>query len=273
MNALLLGVLLFLPALEQDKARSHPRLPKERPDGRREKLSLGTLFLPKALALKGEVPLLIHFHGGDWLPEVAAARHGNLAVLTVQLGSGSAVYAKPFADPKRFAELLREIETKANLRVGSVTLSGWSAGYGSIRAILKVPEYFERVQSVLLLDGMHAGYADKTKPGGKIVVDHVAIFVKFAREAAAGKKRMLISHSEIVPGSYASSTETADYVLQQLQLPRQVKGQIGPVQMQQRSEARRGRLLVLDYVGNTAADHVDHLHALPDYLKTLGQLP
>src|SRR5439155_5344140 len=112
---------------DQDKPRSHPRLPKERPDGRREKLALGTLFLPKSLSLKGEVPLLIHFHGGDWLPEVAAARHG-CAVLTVQLGSGSAVYGKPFAEPKRFAELLREIETKANLRVGPVTLSGWSAG-------------------------------------------------------------------------------------------------------------------------------------------------
>ncbi len=259
-----------LQAAEKDQPRSHPRLPKERPDGRREKLSLGTLFLPKALPLKGAVPLLIHFHGGDWLAEVAAARQG-MAVLTVQLGSGSAVYGKPFADPKRFGELLREIETKANLRVGAVTLSGWSAGYGAVRAILKTPDGFARVQGVVLLDGMHAGYADKDKK--QVVAEHVEVFVKFAKEAAAGKKRMLISHSEIVPGAYASTTETADYLLAQLELPRQASRHVGPVRMQQRSEARRGRLLVLGFVGDAAPDHVDHLYALPDYLKTLAQLP
>ena len=37
-------------------------------------------------------------------------------------------------------------------------LGSWSAGYGAIREILKTPGSCERVDAVLLIDGMHAGY-------------------------------------------------------------------------------------------------------------------
>ena len=73
----LAGLLLALPdstwSQVQDKSvlpNPRQRLKPEKPAGRREKLSLGALFLPAALKLEGEVPLFIHFHGGDWLPEV-----------------------------------------------------------------------------------------------------------------------------------------------------------------------------------------------------------
>src|SRR5206468_4388003 len=109
-----------LEAGPQDKVRGHPRLKKEVPEGQRAKLAIGTLFVPKDLKREGTVPLFIHFHGGDWLPEVAAVRHGRTAVITVQLGSGSAVYGKPFEDARAFGDLLAEAEKRAGVKFGPI---------------------------------------------------------------------------------------------------------------------------------------------------------
>jgi len=38
---------------------------------------------------------------------------------------------------------------------------------------------------------------------------------------------------------------------------------------QQLSEVRRGKFLLRGYAGNSAPDHVDLLHSLPEYLKWL----
>jgi hypothetical protein len=267
--SLALLTALLLPGQEADKVRSHPRVKKEMPEGQREKLSMGTLFIPKDLKRDGPVPLFVHFHGGDWLPEVAAVQHGRTAVLAVQLGSGSAVYGKPFADPKAFGQLLAEAEKKVGIKFGPITLTAWSAGYGAVRAILRNPDDYDRVQGVLLLDGLHAGYVKDTDAKGiaRIVPEHIDIFVKFAKDAAAGKKRLIVTHSQIVPGTYASTTETADYLLHHLKLERRAAKKVGPMLTQQLSEARAGQFAVFGFEGDTAADHVDLLHALPYYLK------
>jgi hypothetical protein len=256
------------PSPMVEHARAHPRLKEEHPPGRREKLAVGTLFLPEKAKAAGKLPLFVHFHGGSWLPEVAAAENGT-AVLTVQLGSGSGVYAAAFADPKVFGRLLEEAETKAGVRFEPVGLTAWSAGYGAVREVLRVPEYYERVHFVLLIDGLHAGY-EGGQPGpleSKLVERDLDVFLKFARDAAAGSKQLVITHSEISPGTYASTTETADYLLGQMGLHRQAVVRWGPMQTQQLSEARQGKFLVVGFAGNTAPDHVDLLHSLPEYLK------
>lgn len=43
----------------------------------------------------------------------------------------------------------------------------------------------------------------------------------------------------------------------------------GPMQTQQLSEVRAAKLLLIGFAGNSAPDHVDQLHSLPDYLKWL----
>src|SRR5262249_35522253 len=137
-------------------------------------------------------------------------------------GSGSAAYGKAFADPGAFTALLREAEAKAGRKFDRVGLTAWSAGYGAVRAILKAPAHRERVRFVLLCDGLHAGYA-RGKPGPKesdLVAEDLAAFVEFAKDAAAGKKQFLLAHTEIFPGTFASTTETADYLLRQLGLTR-----------------------------------------------------
>jgi hypothetical protein len=271
------GVLTIVAAAQQgqnpspmvEHTRAHPRLKEEKPEGRHEKLEVGTLFLPAGLKAEGKVPLFVHFHGAAWLPEVAAARHGKTAVLSVQLGAGSGVYAKAFADPKRFGKLLKEAEDRVGATYEPLILTAWSAGYGAVREILKVPEYYQRVRCVLLLDGLHAGYVDG-KPGpleSKLETDGLEVFVKFARDAVEGKKQLIVTHTEIFPGTFASTTETADYLLKELGLRRTAVLRWGPMGTQQLSEVKKEKFLLCGYAGNSAPDHVDQLHALPDFLK------
>ncbi len=250
----------------QDAPAPHLRLKAETPAGRPEKLSVGTLFLPDGLDTSRSVPVFLHFHGPGWIAEVAARRH-RMAVVSVSLGQGSAVYAKPFADPKRFAALLAEAEKAGGVQFSAVGLTGWSAGYGAIRAILRDRDAYERVAFLVIIDGMHAGFADRA--ARTPLPEHVEVFARFAADAAAGKKQMIVTHSEIVPDSYASTTETADFVLARLGLRREQAAREGPMRLRQLSEARRGGFTLIGYAGKEAADHVDQLHGLPEFLAWL----
>jgi len=253
-----------------EHARAHPRLPETHPPGRREKLDLGTLFLPDGWKPRPAARLLIFFHGGAWIPEVAAAKE-RLAVISVQAGAGSSTYAHLFDDPARFTRLLHEAEDKAGGHFGHLLLGGWSAGYGAIREILKTPESAALVDAVLLIDGMHTGYIGD-KPGpleSKLDPANLEVWTKFARDAVAGRKRFVVTHSEIFPGTFASTTETSDYLLAQLGLARRAVLRWGPMGLQQLSEAKAGQFLLMGYAGNSAPDHVDQLHSLPAFVKLL----
>jgi len=253
------------PSPMVEHTRAHPRLKEATPPGRREKLDLGTLFLPA-----GSRGILFFFHGGTWLPEVAAARD-KVAVVSVQAGAGSSTYARLFDDPRRFLRLLAEAESKAGAKFGRVMLGGLSAGCGAVRQILRTPESYARVDAALLIDGMHTDYTDG-KPGpleSRIETGNLEIWLQLGRDAMAGRKRVVVTHSEIFPGTYASTTETADYLLARLGLKRRAVLKWGPMGLQQLSEARAGRFLLLGYAGNSAPDHVDQLHSLPVFLKWL----
>ena len=83
---------------------------------------------------------------------------------------------------------------------------------------------------------------------------------------------MLITHSEVFPGTFASTTETTDWLLRQLKLRRRPVLRWGPGGMQQLSEVRRGRLAVMGFAGNSAPDHMDHLHGMATWLRTLRKM-
>jgi hypothetical protein len=256
------------PSPMVEHTRAHPRLAEESPKGRREALDLGFLFVPAALEHKRTAPLLIFFHGGKWLPEVAAARR-RTAVISIQIGAGSGVYARAFTDPQRFGKLLREAQQKAGLQFAPVTLGGWSAGCGAIREILKSPAAYAQVDRVLAIDGIHTDYLGG-KPGpleSQLGTENLDGWLRLARDAIAGKKHLMVTHSEIFPGTFASTTETADYLLAQLGLQRQAVVRWGPMRTQALSEVRLGDFRLIGFAGNTAPDHVDQLHSLPEYLK------
>jgi hypothetical protein len=259
------------PSPMVEHTREHPRLAKEMPPGLRVRLGLGTLFVPERVKNTQGMRLLFFFHGGDWLPEVAVAQQRKIAVVSVQAGSGSSNYANLFVDPMRFPKLIAEAESKSGLKFGEVDLGGWSAGCGALREILKDPLSYQRVIRVLCIDGVHTGYVNGT-PGpteSQIQTDNLQIWIKIGRDAMAGKKRLVITHSEIFPGTFASTTETADYLLREWGLKPHPVVKWGPMKTQILSEVKRGRLLVIGFAGNSAPDHVDELHSLPEYLKWL----
>jgi len=78
---------------------------------------------------------------------------------------------------------------------------------------------------------------------------------------------VFITHTEIFPGTFASTTETADYLLKQVGLRPKPIVRWGPMGTQELSEARSGNFLMLGFAGNSAPDHVDQLQSLPEFLS------
>jgi len=329
--ALLITLILFpsIPATPQtqqspspmvDHTRPHPRITQTEAKGRRvdlKSLKGARLFIGPRVNPNRPVPLLIHFHGASWLVEQHVARYlPRAALITVNLGAGSSAYRKPFEQPETFQNLLSEASENLGSKRGwaSITLSGFSAGYGAVREILRRPEYFALVNNVLLLDGMHASYSPEGKllaDGGTIQASDIDVFVNFARAAVdggrvagsrgargssprvskgvlnsgdagrknngdagrggnAGRKTFVVTHSEIFPGAYASTTECADYLLFQLALTRRAQLRQGPMGMQQLSAVDAGGFHLRGYAGNSAPDHIDFLHAMPAWFGLFG---
>ena len=280
------------PSPMVDHTRPHPRIPPADANGRRVDLKTlkgARLFIGSNVNPNRQVPLLIHFHGAPWLVERHAARYlPKAALITVQLGAGSSAYRRSFEQPDLFRTLVQEAGKELHIKRGwsSVTLAGFSAGYGAVREILRRPEYFALVNNVLLLDGMHTSYSERgpqagsppgDSPEGKLLADGGAldpsgleVFVQFAREAIASRKTFVFTHSEIFPGTYASTTECADYLLSQLSLQRRPRLSQGPLGMQQLSAIDVGGFHLRGYAGNSAPDHVDHLQAMPTWFRLLG---
>jgi len=237
------------------------------------------VFIPSGARTRPTFDLVIHFHGAAWVAQQAAdGIKGHPVTAVLNLGAGSGAYDRAFRDSFAFDSLLagiaREVSTVAlhPSQVGQLTLVGFSAGHGAIRAILLDPRNFSTVDAVLLLDGMHTSYI----PEGKVLADqgmidttNLVAFTEFARAASRGEKRFIVTHSEIFPGTFASTTETADWMLGALKLPRKAVLRWGPRGMQQLSEVRAGKFLLMGFAGNSAPDHIDQLHAMPELLKEL----
>ena len=261
------------PSPMVEHTRTHPRLTKVAPPGERYPLPLGTLFVPQGLRPNRPASLLFFFHGGDWLPELAASRQRQMAVVLVQAGAGSGSYVQLFKDPTRFLSLIAAAESASHMHFSQIALGGWSAGCGAIRQILLDPASYDTVGRVLCIDGVHTGYTNGT-PGPEesdLDASNLQVWLRFGRDAMAGKKRLIITHSEIFPGTFASTTETADWLLREWQLASHPVARFGPMGTQMLSRVSAGGLTVIGFAGNSAPDHVDEMNSLPEYLHWLEQ--
>ena len=274
------------PSPMVELSRAHERI-EERPLAGAARSFEGPLakpvsvFVPESARKAKTLNLVIHFHGSSFLPQYAVARLRDYAVAVVQLGSGSGIYDRSFSDRTFFDSLLIDVQRSAEEAVGhsvqirSVILSGFSAGHGAIRAILRDSAHFVRIDGLLLLDGLHTSYDPDRKvvaDGGRLDPANLTEFVRFARAAIRGDKRFLITHSEIFPGTFASTTETTNYLLETLGLKRKPTLRWGPLGMQQTSEAHSGRFAVLGFAGNSGPDHIDHFHGMYHFLAALERM-
>jgi LysM repeat protein len=232
---------------------------------------MGQLLAPArgGLTKAGGFDLVVHFHGHEAIrKEVVRAARG-VVLVGIDVGVGSGAYASAFSAPHVFEDLLRSVEQEMARRndrkravVRHLALSSWSAGYGAIAQILRQPAG-KKVDAVVLLDSLHAGYA-----GGNALKDaDLEPFVAFARRAARGEKLLFQSHSSIVPPGYASTREVSHHVVGKLG---------GKVR-----EARRSDVLGLElferfdqrgyhvrgYRGDDKPDHCAHIGLMRDVVR------
>jgi pimeloyl-ACP methyl ester carboxylesterase len=253
------------PSPMVDYTRAHERLVKKTIEGEQFTINKAEVLITPAASAASEGDLLIHFHGAAWLPfQAALSTKEPLVVAVVNVGQGGGIYDQAFSDPAAFDSLVAQI--RSHIKIDRVFLSGFSAGYGAVRAILR--NRADAISGILLLDGLHTGYIPPRKPifeGGKLDVAPLQPFLDFAKSG----KRFVFSHSEIFPGTFASTTETADWLIRELGLKRTPVLKWGPRGMQQLSEVRSANLLIMGFAGNSAPDHVDQFHAMPEFLELL----
>jgi hypothetical protein len=196
---------------------------------------------------------------------------GVLAVVNLGLGSGK--YETAFQAPGSYdifvatiAQVVKQLCPGSASRPARVALSGWSAGYGAVQRILERPVDAAKIDSVLLADGLHARFEPGAERFRHVFGPQMAPFAAFADDAVLGKRLFAVTHSAIAT-PYASTTETADYLLSLEGMKRKSEGVAGPRPgMTLRSSSHSGGFHVLGYDGMDEAAHCDHLHAFGDIL-------
>jgi hypothetical protein len=267
------------PSPMVERARRHERVQPGQPPGITFTIDSVLsrpvdVFIPdrpaSAADATDERVLLVHLFGASYVPmRAVASAPGRYVLAVVNLGGGSSAYERPLSDSAAWTALLRRVRdetaarTGGRLKIGRVIVSAFSAGYGGVRALLSIGRAAHAIDAVILLDGLHTSYVPERTvlaEGGKLDTTKLVPFLRFARRAVAGQAAFLITHSEIFPGTFASTTETADWLIAGLGLARTPVLAWGPGGMQQLSEVRRGGLTILGFAGNTGPDHIDHLH-------------
>jgi hypothetical protein len=274
--------------------RAAPRADAALAREHRSPLAGGLLTLPPAFRSEdGAYDLVIHFHGNTDLVEESFALSGlNAVVVIMNLGVGSGPYEDRFANALSLPEVLDRTQTTMEKRglvhphLRRLALSAWSAGYGAVLKVLEQPALAEKVDAVLLQDGIHVGYQPNSDA---LILERLAPFERFAREAVLGKRLFSITHSNITPaGHYAGTHETTDALLKAVAVARvpggdrpelpalhSIEGVIARkrlLTLEPESTARQGGLHVRGYGGDQPDHHIAHLvqmavTVLPDLVE------
>jgi hypothetical protein len=220
-----------------------------------------TFFEPK----NGTYDLIIHFHGLAAAQEANVERSGvNAAVASINIGVGSGPYEAAFKNAWVFPHLVTVIE-KAIARsgrahgahLGRIALSAWSAGSGSVSAILRSPANVKRIDALMLADGLHSDYVN----GKKHTVDDAPLqkYLKIADAAIKGDKLFALTHSSILTNGYPNTTETIGELIRLAGVEKEAVVEDGPREMEQVYEADRGDFHVKGYLGVGVKDHINHI--------------
>ncbi|WP_437538201.1 hypothetical protein WME79_19820 [Sorangium sp. So ce726] len=258
----------------------------------------GIITIPASFAsADGAYDLVIHFHGVNDVVQAGFERARlNAVVMIINLGISSGAYETQFSIrsylPALMAKAQVALEARGlrGARLRRVALSAFSAGYAAVRGLLNQPGFTDKVDAVLLLDGIHTGYMPLDH---SLDMERLKPFSRFAELAAEGKKLMSITHSEITPnGDYAGTHESTDALLKLTGAQRSpgagadeqaiydLTGEASEAKLRfvPLSEAHRGAFHVRGYPGTQKPDHVRHLTrmaetAVPDLVRYWSEPP
>lgn len=235
--------------------------------------SMGQMIIPErgGITSSGRFDVMFHFHGHEAVRKEWVQVMDGAVLVGIDLGLGSGPYSAAFNSENAFKTLVKSVEKavaehhhRKRARARHIGLSAWSAGYGAIQEILLTSYGKRKVDTVVLLDGLHTGYY-----GNRLNGDQIKGFVEFAQRAARGERFMFVSHSSIIPPGYASTTETANYLIQQVGgHPRHTRPRgTDPMGLDLISRYTRGNFHVRGYKGNDKMDHCAHIGLYRDVLK------
>jgi hypothetical protein len=232
-------------------------------------LSVPSWFEP----VDGRYDLILHFHGGPQLQEenLEQARI-NAVVVSVNLGIGSGPYSDFYTGPKalqntldRTQKALDETGRAPGAHLGRLALTAWSAGFGAVGSILSEKQNIDRIDAVLLADGLHAAYLGY--PGNySIYTASLDKYASLARSAMRGEKLFALTHSSIPTDGYASSTETIGELLRMTSCAKTPRAAVGPGTMHEIYEVDRGSFHVKGFEGTREKDHIDHIKEMHETL-------
>ena len=245
-----------------------------------------TLYLPSGWTnrLSSNITLYAHFHLVPWFAIQEHVRRGAREPLLVfVLGEGSTTYRLPFQDTNRFARVLAlteaELQRRGSMprvRVVSVDVSSFSAGYGAVRELIKTPQYFKLIRRIVLLDSIYASLepVSSSQTNRVPAAAQIDVWGSFAAAAVRGEKTFVLTHSQVPTSTYASSAECAAALLARIGL------QTAPVSSNSvpaandadypllaRSDAKG--LHVWSYAGADGQAHTTHARHLADVWRAL----
>jgi len=245
-------------------------------------LSTGELFIPDYFKPSPEinkVNVFVHFHGPMWLSKehFYCAHPENSIHINISFQGLSGVYSKPFSDETLFQKILNEALEKTKEKVGikeltvdKIYISSFSAGFGAVREILKKDEYYDKIAALIMADSIYAGYVDEEKLRVADAVD-MKDFLRFAQESAISKKTMFVSHSYIDTKVYASTVDTANFLIAGIGEKRKKVREYNSRGMKLISRCDKWNFFVRGYEGDIAQMHMAHLYAIGEFLKFILQ--
>jgi hypothetical protein len=227
-------------------------------------LALGKLLIPPGGGVRddGSYDLLMHFHGAEPIRKELAPRELGLVIYALDKGTASSHYERPFASNDAFPALVRSIDQsiakasgREDVHAAHVAISSWSAGSGAAEQI--VIRHVNQVGALLLLDSLYSGYGP-----GRHTLAHGQLpsIVGFARDALAGGAPLLLTYSAVQTSGYASSGETATFLLSELGRSARSIDANDPFGLSAALE--EGHLTVRGYEGADKAAHCAHLRLL-----------
>ncbi len=241
-------------------------------------LKTGELFIPSDFNYSSDTLILfIHFHGKSSTVHDGFLKSRMRAILiTIHLGIFSSPYQKAFSDSTLLDSILIEaIETIKTLTGKSyyhkkikLFLTSFSAGYGAIREIIRHDRYYEKVDGIIILDGLHTDYV-QVDSDRLINSAQMKDFLRFARDATKFKKHFILTHSEIIPEGYSSTTETAQYLIDSTSTEKIFSERMFDHNFVQKYYAINGNFRVFGFYGDTAKDHLYHLYNIDKFLNII----
>jgi hypothetical protein len=229
-----------------------------------------TLFVPEGYRpSEGKVNVVLHLHGASSVIEPALVEVGWKAVLVEFNRKGlSSVYTKPFSEPALLPRLLdrtvaavKDAKLDDDPKLGWVVVSSFSAGFGGVREMLKVPTNYDRIGALVLADSLYAGYVGDPKEH-RVDPANMEGFRRFTRDAGAGRKSLLVTHSALVPDGYASTAETADDLVASLSGESSPSHDAWGPKLAMTRRFDKGRALIVGFAGTTGDDHMAHLRGI-----------